>query len=407
MEENVKKQLDELVNIIDEKIEKSSNQIKENVDSDLDSVVKGEISSLIEKHKELEERLDKSEVENKKDNFAPRFSSKRDYVSDTLNKSESFKSMKDGLTNNANVEFKADVLISDSVSGASSSRDAVGVDKITGIKQDPAQLTNMLSIIPVGTTSSNVVRYVKESSWTDNAAFTNEGAAPSDSEFDLVAADAVIQKIVSVMTISQEMIQDTAGLESYIVNRIPQKISAKIDDALLEGNGSSPNLQGLAVSGGGTVFAEGDFADSVESATQLDVLYCAMNQLALSNYNANGIVLHPTDFHKIAILKDTTNAYLRGNSITSADGFLRINGIPVYKNVALTAGNFLIGDFNAGSQVWMRENLGVTMAYENNDNFEKNLVSIRGMARMAHSVYLPLAYVRGTFATAQAAIETP
>jgi HK97 family phage major capsid protein len=73
-------------------------------------------------------------------------------------------------------------------------------------------------------------------------------------------------------------------------------------------------------------------------------------------------VLNPTDFHKIALLKDTTNEYLRGNSIVSADGFFRINGVPVYMNNKLAAGKFIVGDFSQGSQVWQRE--GVRIEYD-------------------------------------------
>jgi hypothetical protein len=36
---------------------------------------------------------------------------------------------------------------------------------------------------------------------------TAEGSAPSDSEFELTAEDAVVQKMAAVMTISQEMLR--------------------------------------------------------------------------------------------------------------------------------------------------------------------------------------------------------
>ena len=276
--------------------------------------------------------------------------------------------------------------------------------RVDGIKRDPSNITNMMGIIPVGNTDSNVVRFVKESAYTDNAGAVAEGSAPSDSEFELTAEDAVVQKITAVMTISQEMLDDTPGLSSYLSTRLPGKINSSIDDQLIGGSGSSPNLLGLL--NGGTVFAAGGFANAIESAQELDVLYVAMNQLAIANFAATGIVLNPTDFHKIALLKDTTNEYLRGNSLISADGFFRINGVAVHMNNKLSAGNFIVGDFSQGSQVWQREGLRVDFGYENNDNFDKYLVSVRGIARIAHSVYLPDAYSRGSFATAKTALET-
>ena len=105
-------------------------------------------------------------------------------------------------------------------------------------------------------------------------------------------------------------------------------------------------------------------------------------------------------------MKDTTNEYLRGNSLVSADGFFRINGVPVYMNNKISAGSFIVGDFSQGSQVWQREGVRVDFGYEDSDNFSKYLVSVRGIARIAHSVYLPNAYSVGTFSAAKTALET-
>ena len=404
MDENIKKQLDDVCNIIDEKLEKSAKSIKDNVNSEVDTVIKGEVKNLVEKHSEIVERLDKIEVENKKDNFSDVYKTKSDVFGDAIEKSESFQAMRSGNSNNASFDLKADVLISSDFAGASSARDATGVERVAGIKRDPSNVTNMMNIIPVASTTSNVIRYVKESAYTDNAANVAEGSAPSDSEFQLTATDAIVQKTSAVMTISQEMLDDTPGLQSYLSQRLPAKIMTVVDDQLLNGSGSSPNQLGLM--NGGTTFAAGSFANAIESAQELDVLVVSANQLALSNYAANGIILNPSDFHKLYLLKDSTNEYLRGNSVVTSEGFTRINGIPVYLNNKMAAGSFVVGDFTQGSQVFQRENLTVDFGYENNDNFDKYLVSVRGIIRMGHAIYLPLAFVKGSFSTAKTALET-
>jgi len=404
MDENIKKQLDDVCNIIDEKLEKSAKSIKDNVNNEVDTVIKGEVKNLVEKHSEIVERLDKIEVENKKDNFSDVYKTKSDVFGDAIEKSESFQAMRSGNSNNASLDLKADVLISSDFAGASSARDATGVERVAGIKRDPSNVTNMMNIIPVASTTSNVIRYVKESAYTDNAANVAEGSAPSDSEFQLTATDAIVQKTSAVMTISQEMLDDTPGLQSYLSQRLPAKIMTVVDDQLLNGSGSSPNQLGLM--NGGTTFAAGSFANAIESAQELDVLVVSANQLALSNYAANGIILNPSDFHKLYLLKDSTNEYLRGNSVVTSEGFTRINGIPVYLNNKMAAGSFVVGDFTQGSQVFQRENLTVDFGYENNDNFDKYLVSVRGIIRMAHAIYLPLAFVKGSFSTAKTALET-
>ena len=289
MDENIKKQLDDVCNIIDEKLEKSSKAIKDNVNNEIDTVVKGEVKNLVEKHSEIVERLDKIEVENKKDNFEGVYRTKSERFGDALNKSESYKAMKEGNRNNAGFEVKADVLISSDFSGATSERDATGVQRVDGIKRDPANKANMMQIIPVGSTDSNVVRFVKESAYTDNGGAVAEGSAPSDSEFELTAEDAVVQKMTAVMTISQEMLDDTPALSSYLSQRIPAKLNATIDDQLIGGSGTSPNLKGLL--NGGTAFdtsASGAFlfasATSLSNcAISLFLVYFTVKNLMISS----------------------------------------------------------------------------------------------------------------------------
>ena len=413
MEENkTKQELDALCDKIDSKIEESSQQVKDNLKHEVDNFKSNEIKDLLDKHTNVVDRLDKIEVENKKDASFPVYKTKNEAFKDAFENSESLKAMKNKSSDNANVEVKADVLISSAFSGANSARDATGVDKLPGIYRDPAAYTNMRDVIPVGTTAYNVVRFVKEASWTDNAAAVAEGSAPSDSEFTLSANDAIVQKLTSIMTISQEMLEDSGGqLSSYLSARIPAKLNALLDTQLISGNGTSPNLQGIATNAGSTDFDEsssGAFYQSIDNATALDVIIVALNQLALANYTADTILLNPTDFHKIYLLKSTTNEYLRGNSVTSADGFLRINGVRCLVNTQISAGQVVVGNFSMGSQIWQREGLSVSFGYENGTNFASYLVSVRGMIRVAHSIYSSNAYIWvGNITNAKAAIETP
>jgi HK97 family phage major capsid protein len=207
LDNNTQEHLNKLADLIDEKIEKAGKASKDNLEGKVDEVVKGEVKNLVEKFNEgneaLNKRLDAIEVENKKNNFANSNVSFKDELIEKISKSESLKAMQEGRMNNAGFDIKADVLISADFSGATSERDATGVMRVADIKKNPSQVTNMREIIPVGSTDSNVVRYVKESAYTDNAGEVAEGSAPTDSEFELTAVDAVTQKVTAVMTISK------------------------------------------------------------------------------------------------------------------------------------------------------------------------------------------------------------
>ena len=173
----------------------------------------------------------------------------------------------------------------------------------------------------------------------------------------------------------------------------------------MSGDGSSPNLSGLFTDGTAfTTSSGGLFYQAIESANEYDVLVVALNQLNLLNYQASAIIVNPTDMHKIALLKGTTNEYLR-NQIYS--GLVpTIMGVPVTASTACPNGKFLVGDLNQATQLWIRDNISVEFSREDSTNFRDGFVTVKVAERVALTNYQPNAIVQGTFSTAKAALET-
>ena len=397
MEENVKNQLDQLGNIIDEKIEKATGQALESASGKADSALKGEIDNLTKK---FNERFDAFEVENKK-MFEKKNESKnfKTNLVKALNEG-AIDNLVKGNTNAAAFEIKADMTMNADYSG-----EVVPADRVPGFKFDPNRPQNMRQIIPNGSTGSDVVRFVKESGYSNGAAAKAEGATLGQTDFDMTATSVNVEKIGTYLRISEEMLADTAQLTSYISNRVPAKLLEVEDDQILGGNGSSPNLNGLYNSG--TNFdtsSNGAFYQSVDSANEFDVLVAAINQLALSNYKPNYILLNPTDFHKILLLKDSQSRYLKDQVYAGLQPSFM--GVPVIINNEVNAGSFLVGDFNS-CQLWIRENLSVSFHREDGTNIRDGFVTVRCQERVALATYLPLGIIDGTFSTAKTALETP
>ena len=402
MEENVKNQLDQLGNIIDEKIEKATGQALESATGKADSALKGEIDNLTKK---FNERFDSFEVENKK-MFEKKNESKnfKTNLVKALNEG-AIDNLVKGNTNAAAFEINAYLQKNDMTMNADYSGEVVPADRVPGFKFDPNRPQNMRQIIPNGSTGSDVVRFVKESGYSNGAAAKAEGATLGQTDFDMTATSVNVEKIGTYLRISEEMLADTAQLTSYISNRVPAKLLEVEDDQILGGNGSSPNLNGLYNSG--TNFdtsSNGAFYQSVDSANEFDVLVAAINQLALSNYKPNYILLNPTDFHKILLLKDSQSRYLKDQVYAGLQPSFM--GVPVIINNEVNAGTFLVGDFNS-CQLWIRENLSVSFHREDGTNIRDGFVTVRCQERVALATYLPLGIIDGTFSTAKTALETP
>lgn len=400
MEDNLKKELDQIGNIVDERIEKAFNQAKDNAKGEMESSLKSEIDNLttqyVEKSDALNKRMDEIEMAAKKTLSGATPQSFKSAIHTAL-KDGAIDAMLKGNANAARFEVKADMSLGADVTGVVAAETIVDQ-----IKYDPSRSVHIRSLLPLGSTDAQTIRFPKESAYSDNAAATAETSAFGQSDFDLAASTVNVEKIGTYMRITGEMLDDIKQLTSYLSARVPEKVLSVEDNEILNGDGSSPNLDGLFTDG--TAFAAGGFALAIESANEFDVLTVALNQLALSNYQADTILLNPTDLHKMILLKSTANEYLRNQIFSGLQP--TINGIPVTVNTAVTAGKFLVGNLRQASQLWIRENLAVEFSREDSDNFQKNFVTVRALERVALTNYLPNAIVQGTFSTAKTALET-
>ena len=403
MEENVKKQLDQIGDLVDAKIEKAFHSAKDNAKGEVEESLKSEINNLTnkynEKFEEAQKRMDQMEVDAQKTLSGVTTKSFRETLDAEL-KNGALDGLIKGNATAGRLELKAvgDMTMSGSYTGV-----IAGETIVPQFKFDASRPNHMRELIPVGSTDAQTIRFVKETGGEGGPAATAQGSALPQIDFDLSATSVNVEKIGTFARVTEEMLRDTPQLSSYLSARIPSKVLDVEDTEILNGDGSSPNLDGLFTDG--TAFAEGGFADAIESANEYDVLTVAINQLNLANYRPNVIVLNPTDLHKIVLLKSTANEYLKNQIYQGLAP--TINGIPVVTNTACTAGKFLVMDSQRATQLWIRDGLSVEFSREDSTNFRSGFVTVRAFERAALTNYETKAIVQGTFSTAKAALETP
>ena len=396
MTEEIKNQLDELNSAIDSRIAKAEGQAVASATGKADELLKSEIKNLETKFTEIHSRIDAAEVAAKKTASGANAQSFKQSLIDGITKG-GLDGLVNGNSRSAKFEIKAgDMTVANNFTG-----EVIPAQYVPGIKYDPTRPVHVRQLLAQGSTSSEVVRYVRESAYDNGAAATAQGSSFTESDFDLTAYDANVQKIGTYFRISEEMLADTPQLTSYLAARAPEKLLTVEDAQLLYGNGTAPNISGISTSGS-TAFAAGAFAGAVVAANQFDVLTVAINQLALVNYRPDYIMLNPTDFNKILLLKATTNEYLQEQAYMGLQP--QFLGIPVVINTAVTAGTYLVGNFAMGTQLWVRENLSLEFFREDGTNVRDGFVTVRLVERIALTNYAPLAIVKGVFADNIAAI---
>ena len=65
---------------------------------------------------------------------------------------------------------------------------------------------------------------------------------------------------------------------------------------------------------------------------------------------------------------------------------------------AMQVSKFLTGAFRLGAQIFDRMSIEVLISTEDQDNFVKNMITIRAEERLALAVYRPAAFIYGTAA---------
>lgn len=263
---------------------------------------------------------------------------------------------------------------------------------IPGIKTLPNRRVHMRNILNLGTMSSSTVTFIRETGGEGNLAPWAVGTGTTDKpelDRDFEEITVTAEYIAGWLRISRKMLDDMDAVRSYLQMRL-MEMYLKVEDAqILNGNGTSPQLEGIL-----TVAQ----AAEVTTGANIERLIWAISQLESDDYYANGIVLHPAAYYAIALNKATgSGEYDQPGIVVIQNGQLYVAGIPVFKTTAIARDTYIVGDWTLGAQLFIREQPTVEFFDQDRDNVIKNLITVRIEGRVALAIYQPDAFVTGTF----------
>ncbi|HDI3291986.1 TPA: phage major capsid protein [Vibrio cholerae] len=296
----------------------------------------------------------------------------------------------EGVSSNFNGKSRIQMPRSAITSATGSGGGLVAPDRRAGIIAIPERQMTIRDLIAPGTTTSNMVQYVKETGFTNNAAPVAENTSKPYSDITFAMENASVQTIAHLMKASRQILDDASALASFIDARARYGLMIKEEGQLLYGNGTGANLHGIIPQASDYAAPTGA---EVTTEQRIDRLRLAILQAALAEYPATGIVLHPTDWATIELLKDNTGKYIIGNPQNGTTPTLW--RLPVVSTQSINQNAFLVGAFNLGAQIFDRMDIEVLVSTENTDDFEKNMVTLRAEERLAFAVYRPEAFVTG------------
>lgn len=279
-------------------------------------------------------------------------------------------------------------------SAAGSGGSLVEPTRVPGIIGPGLRRLTVRDLLNWGRTSSNSVEFVRESGFTNNANVVSENPSAGKPESNLTFEldTAPVATIAHWVQASRQILDDAPMLQSYIDGRLTYGLKLKEEQQLLNGSGVGLNIDGIYTQ----ATAYSNPGVSITGETAIDRLRVAMLQVELAEYYADGVVLNPINWTEIELTKETTRGYIMANPAGILGPVLW--GRPVVSTQAMTADTFLVGSFQMGAQGWDRQDVNVTVSFEDRDNFIKNMATILVEERLALTVYRAESFVKGSLA---------
>lgn len=255
-------------------------------------------------------------------------------------------------------------------------------------------------------TDQNAFVYLEETTFTNNAGEIAEaGDISSANEGALAFTERTesIRKIATFLPVTDELLADVSGIQGYVNSRLTTMMRLRMDNQLLNGNGSAPNLTGVLQKSGINTF---DYSSYSGELSRLGQVYQAITEIRKDAFvEPDSVVMHPSDWYQIVTAvtdqAGTSSAgYASKNPlIVAAGGFggdvaAKLWGLNVVPSTAIAEGTALVGKFGGGdaAQIVTRQGVDLAISDSHSDFFAKNQLAIRLTMRMGFVVYKPTAF---------------
>lgn len=235
------------------------------------------------------------------------------------------------------------------------------------------------------TISGSTLQYLVEGAIQGAPAVTAEGGEKPQVHFgDPTPVTVALKKIACHIRESDEYIDDYPFLASAINGRLLYELG------LVEQNTLVADL--LATTGiqTGNYAANATAADIAEA-----ILKAAMDVQQGSGFAADAIVINPTDWYTLRVAKDGELRYY-GGGFFGAQNVPNLWGIPVCVSTAVAASTIIIGAFKTCGSVVQKGGVSVEAVNTNEDDFVKNLMTIRAEERLALAIRRPAGFKKLT-----------
>lgn len=258
---------------------------------------------------------------------------------------------------------------------------------VFGTPNVPQKIEPLIPHIAVTTDSVDYVTVAD----TINAAGVAEAEKIPESKFTPTLAKANVVNVAHYTKITKQLADDAPALAAYINTKMLYGLQNKVEDQIVNGDGTAPQLKGL--------LAKDSYTDAstqlAGAKNRFDLLLLLQGVAETAAYEPEALVLNPMTWAQLAMEKDSQDRYLLGGPGLAANK--SVWGIPVVTSSAVPAGKFIFGNFTQTVTIYDRQQVAIEMTGTNEDDFTHYLYTIRASRRLALAVEVPAGIFAGDF----------
>lgn len=288
-------------------------------------------------------------------------------------------------------EKAAEVLKTVMSTGAGWDPEDIRLSRVSFSATRPAPV--VADLFPVFPFSQSTVKYMSETTYTNNAAETAESVQGTpgnlpESALAFTEVSDEVRKIGHTLPVTDEQLEDVPQLRGIIDQRLRLMVQQRFDLQLLVGDGSAPNISGIHDRSNLQTQAKG--SDNDVDAFYKAITNCRVNAFA----EPDAVVIHPTDWQEIRLLTTADGIYLFGPP--SQMGAETLWGLPVTATTAETVTQGLVGAFQAHAAIYLRRGIEVAVTDSHASEFIADIMRLKMTMRAALAVFREAAFCEVT-----------
>ena len=258
---------------------------------------------------------------------------------------------------------------------------------LAGTIKKPIRATRIIDLFRRVNVSTEYVKYREQDVVTRDAKVVVACAtSTSNTKTTWVNRTVQIQKIRDFVDICIDMIDDYSFVASEVEQLVNESVKLKEEAEILLGSGNILSIDAIASEfDAANVLAP--FTGAFQSATLAELTAAMKAQIFTfgqeNSWDADTIIMNYNDFVKFMHQKNSEGDYLLPNFVMQGDGIL--NGMRIVTSPLVTANTLFVMDSSKG-EILDRQGATLEMSYENNDNFEHEIVTLKVVERLQFHV---------------------